>query len=106
MPNSNIVMVHKLQQAINGKGEKITYHTSQFYSIDQDRPVTKYTIRKTVFDERLGRYKNIDLFNTYSLIQVVLFLRDYWYRLNNQELPTDNEMWNKVRDKLNTEGGS
>lgn len=100
MPSSNITMVKKLQQAINSRGEKILYTTSQFYSDEQDRPVTIYSIKKAIFDEKTNRNINIKLFSSTSLIQIVLYLRDYWYELNGQEPPTDNEEWNKIRQGL------
>lgn len=90
-------MIHKLQQAINARGEKILYETKQFYSHDQDRPVTMYVIKKTYRNEATGRNKYEELFSSASQIQIVLFLRDYWYQLNDWELPTDNEMWNKAK---------
>lgn len=96
--NSNSTMIHKLQMAINSKGERITYNTSQFYSVDQDRPVTKYIIKKAIPDEdNPRRTHTVELFSAYSQIQIVLFLRDYWFKLNGMELPTDNKMWNMLR---------
>ena len=100
MPSSNITMVKKLQQAINSKGEKILYTTSQFYSDEQDRPVTIYSIKKAVFDEKRNKNINVELFSSTSLIQIVLFLRDYWYELNGFEIPTDNEEWNNIKRRL------
>ena len=83
--------------AINSKGERITYNTSQFYSIEQDRPVTKYIIKKNYYDKETKRTESTELFSAYSQIQIVLFLRDYWFKLNNIPLPTDNKMWNMLR---------
>ena len=94
---SNSVMIHKLQQAINGKGEKILYSTSQFYSDKQDRPVTIYCVKKAVFDEDKGKNINIELFKSTSQIQIVLFLRDLWFEINGWEVPQDNEMWNEIK---------
>ena len=93
-------MIKKLRAAINGKGEKLLYSTSEFFSESQQRPITIYTIKKAIWDEKRGRNKNVELFHSPSQIQIVLFLRDYWYRLTNQELPTDNETWNKIREKI------
>lgn len=103
MANSNSTMIHKLQRAINSKGEKLTYSTTQFYSNEQDRPVTKYTIKKAVYDERTQKNHHIELFSAYSQIQIVLFLRDYWYRLNGLPLPEANEVWNEIRAELRWE---
>ena len=100
MPNSNIAMIKKLQRALNNKGHKILYNTSQFYSDSQDRPITQHHIKKAVLNEETGRNNYIELFKSTSMIQVVLFMRDLWYLANNIELPTDNEEWNKIRDTL------
>jgi len=98
MPQSNSVMIHKLQQAINQKfGEKILYNKTQFYSDKQDRPVTMYILKKAVWDDDRKRNRNIELFSTTSQIQTVLFLRDLWYELNEWEVPTDNEEWNEAK---------
>lgn len=99
MANSNSVMIHKLQKAINGKGYKLLYSTSQFYSDKQDRPITQYHIKQSVYNEKTGRNRNEELFHSTSQIQIVLFLRDYWYIINNIPLPTDNEMWNDIKRK-------
>jgi hypothetical protein len=94
-------MIKKLQTAINGKGEKLLYQTSQFFSEEQNRPVTVYHIKKAVWDEEKNRSRNVELFKSTSQIQIVLYLRDYWYRLNNIPLPTDNEEWEKIKEKWN-----
>ena len=98
--NSNTPMIKKLRSAINLKGERLLYNTSEFYSEEQNRTVTIYTIKKQVWNPKLQKNKNIELFHSTSQIQIVLFLRDYWYTLNGMELPTDNEKWNKIREKI------
>lgn len=101
--NSNTTMIKKLRSAINLKGERLLYNTSEFYSEEQNRTVTIYTIKKQVWNPKLQKNKNIELFHSTSQIQIVLFLRDYWYTLNGMELPTDNEKWNKIREKIKEE---
>lgn len=87
--------------AINEKfHEKLLYNKTQWYSDKQDRPVTTYVIRKAVWNEEKGKSVNIELFKSTSQIQVVLFLRDYWYKLNGWEVPADNPMWEKVKEKI------
>ena len=54
---------------------------------------------KQVFDEKTGENTKVELFSNYSLLQMVFFMRDYWYLLNGIELPTDNETWNKIREE-------
>lgn len=102
---SNITMIKKLQRAINNRGERILYMTSQFYSDDEDRPITLYSIKKAVLDEKKGRNVNVELFKSTSQIQIVLFLRDYWYQLNGLEVPRDNEKWEEVKRKYKEHNG-
>ena len=96
---SNTVNIHRLQQAINGKGGKVLYRTSQFYSDKQNRPVTIYQVKQSIYDEKSGKHKAVELYKSTSQIQIVLFLRDLWFEMNGWELPTDNEMWNEIKAK-------
>lgn len=93
-------MIHNLQKALNLRGMRIMYSTSQFYSEQQDRPVTIYHIKQAVYDSGKQKFVNQELFNSTSQIQIVLFLRDLWYTINGKELPTDNEKWNAIRERL------
>lgn len=96
---SNSVNIHKLQTALNGKGYNILYSTSQFYSVKQDRPITTYQIRQAIVDEETKKSKSVELFKSTSQLQILLFLRDLWYEVNGWEVPTDNEMWNKAKER-------
>ena len=95
---SSVMMIRKLQSALNSKGMKIMYSTSQFYSEQEDRPVTVHHIKQAVYDPARGKYINFELFKSPSQIQIVLFLRDLWYTVNGKEVPQDNEAWNKIRN--------
>ena len=92
MSASNRVMIHKLQTAINNNGGIILLDKAQFFSDDQQRPITIYK----VCTRKANRKKEV-LFDSTSMIQIVLYLRDYWYWMQNKEIPTDNEMWNEVK---------
>lgn len=98
MPNSNSVMIHKLQHAINDKGGNLLYNTTQFYSETANRPVTIYIIKQAQWSEERQRMINVELFSSTSQIQIVLFLRDFWYKLNNWEVPTDNLVWEQAKE--------
>lgn len=98
---SNSTLIHKLQRALNSKGYKILYSTSQFYSDEQDRPVTLYLIKQAVYDEEKGKNVNVELFKSTSQIQVVLFLRDLWYEVNGLEVPYNNQTWNNIKEAEN-----
>lgn len=99
MPNSNSTMIHKLQVAINGKGEQILYNTKQFFSEKENRPVTVYIIRKPIYNSVKGRFVTEELFSSTSQIQIVLFLRDYWYKINGWNIPHDNKLWEDAKKK-------
>lgn len=91
-------LAKKLQTAINQRaGAKLVINTQQWYSQDKKRPVTIYIIRQVFVDPKTNHKKSIQLFKTYSQIQMLLFLRDFWYDLNNWEVPTDNEMWEGLK---------
>lgn len=92
MPSSNSVMVHKLQVALNSKGYRILCNRTQFYSEQQNRPVTIYKISQAIYDEQTGRYKHEELFSSASEIQEVLFLRNLWYVVTGREIPKTNQI--------------
>lgn len=92
--------IKKLQKAINEKYDaRILLNKTQFYSSKTDSPVELIIIKQAIWDSERQKYKNVELFSSSSDIQIVLWLRDYWYELNGWEIPTDNEEWNKARDK-------
>ena len=97
---NNATMIKKLQHALNNRGLKILYQTHQFYSEDQQRPVTSYHIKQAVWDEKTHKNRNIELFSSFSQIQVLLFLRDIWYEVNGWEIPADNQQWNEIKEKM------
>lgn len=92
--------IKKLQRAINEKyGEKILVNHNQFYSDTTNKVLEMIVIKKAIYDEEKGRNKNIELFSSTSDIQIVLWLRDYWYELNGWEVPIDNEEWQKAKQR-------
>jgi len=92
MPRSNSNMIYKLQVALNSKGLRILCNRSQFYSDQQNRPVTMYKISQSVFNENTGKCNHIELFSSASEIQIVLFMRNLWYAVNGKEIPPTNQM--------------
>lgn len=96
-------LAKKLQNAINSRiDEKLLICTQQWFSHDRQRPITVYVIRKSVFLEEKNKPITKDMFKTYSQVQMVLWLRDYWYKLNGWEIPTDNPEWEEVKKNGNT----
>ncbi len=98
--NSNQVMIRKLRNAINKKGGKITYSTTEIFLENQPYPSTMYIIKQAEKNDKTGKNKYEELFHTFSQIQIVLFLRDYWYILNDIPLPAANPKWNAVRKTI------
>lgn len=92
MPTSNTQMIHKLQVALNSRGMKILCNRSQFYSDEQQRPVTVYKVAQSVWNENTQRYNHEELFSSASQIQVVLFMRNLWYLINDKPIPPTNKM--------------
>lgn len=88
------VLLKRLQTAVNRQfGVKIVLNTTQFYSDKEDRPINIYSIK-----QKVGKGYE-ELFHSCSLIQMLLFMRDYWHILNKWDLPMDNEMWNNIREE-------
>lgn len=99
MPQSNTVMIKKLQRAINEKfDQRLLINRQQWYSKSQDRPVTTYIIKQAVWDDQRQKFINLELFKSSSEIQIVLWMRDKWYELNGWDIPQDNATWNKIKD--------
>ena len=92
MPTSNSTMMYKLQVALNSKGYKILNSRSQFYSEQQNRPITIYKLSQSVFDEYAHKARHIELFSTASQIQMVLFMRNLWFLVQGKEIPPTNKM--------------
>ena len=94
-----IKTMRTLQRALEFNGELILIATSQFYSIDKHKVVTRYHVKKQVQEEGSDKNKStqIELFSSCSQIQIVLFLRDYLYEVLGWEIPTDNEIWNQAK---------
>ena len=92
--------IKKLQRAINDKfGEKILINHHQFFSDDSKRVIEYIDISKAIWDEDKGKRVNIKVFSSASDVQIVLWLRDYWYELNGWEIPKDNPEWIAARKK-------
>lgn len=89
--------IFKLQTAINSRGHKLLFNNTQFYSEERGRPITIYHIKDSIYNAQTNRYESKELFSSPSHLQIVFFLRDYWYALNGWKLPDDNEIWNEIR---------
>lgn len=92
MPSSNSTMIWKLQVALNSKGLRILCNRSQFFSDQQNRPVTIYKISQSIKNETTGKNNHVELFSSASEIQIVLFMRNLWYAVNGKPIPPTNKV--------------
>lgn len=92
--------IKKLIQALNSKGEMLMMNKKQFMG-REGRPHNVFSVTKAEWDGDKNKYKSIEIYKSTSLIRVALFLRDRWFSINGWELPTDNEMWNRIREAEN-----
>lgn len=97
MANKYLNTAKRLQKAINDTfGLRILINSTQWYSEDKKCAISVYTIKQVVINEN-GKKNTIELFKSYSTVQLTLFLRDFWYELNGWEVPTDNPIWEEVK---------
>ena len=98
MPSgAQIKTIRKLQRALELEGALILIATSQFYSMEKHKVVTRYHVKKQIPSEERNKSTQVELFSSCSQIQVTLFLRDYLYEVQGKEVPTDNEIWNQIK---------
>ena len=109
MANNNNNMIYKLQLALNRKGYQVLVNRTQFYSEQQQRPVTKYVCSQSRPNLMTGKNKHVTLFEAFSTIQMVLFLRNLWFMVNKREIPQTNHIkgadkfekaWAEARDTI------
>ena len=79
-------------------GVKLLIQQRQWYSDKKDMAMTMYVIQELRTNDA-GKKISIELFKTYSQVQLVLFMRDYWYKLNGWEIPTNNPIWEEMKEK-------
>ena len=99
MAGSMIGTINKLQKAINAKNGRVIINHTQFYSEQSKRAIGQYTIKQAYWNEEKGRTESYELFSSYSQLQTVLFLRDYWFHMNHWKIPEDNKEWIEFREK-------
>lgn len=101
---ANLMQTSKrLMQAINSRGHKLTLSIKQFIG-REGQPHNMYSVNRAFWNEEKGKYIHEELYSTTSMVRITLFLRDMWFELNNWELPTDQEAWNRIREELRKNG--
>lgn len=99
MAGNLFVTSRKLLTALNSRGHKLTFNTKQFMGTE-GRPHNYYSICKATYSKEHKKYMHSELYSTSSMVRIVLFLRDMWYLENGWELPTDQKLWNSIREDL------
>lgn len=100
-------LIRKIQKACNVLyGEQLLYNINQFYSPQQKREINRYVLLKQIDNPDTGKSSREELYSTYSLINMVCFIRDYWYLLNGLDLPDDNKRWSELRKETILVNGS
>lgn len=88
----------KLVKALNTRGYMLTFSYKQFMG-REGKPHNYYSINKAAWNEEKGKYHHTELYSSTSMVRIVLYLRDMWYKENGWELPTDQELWNTIRSE-------
>lgn len=89
--------IKKLQRALQFEGELILISTTQFYSVDKHKTVTRYHVKKQIQSDDKNKSSQVELFSSCSQIQITLFLRDYYYEITGQAIPHDNLYWEQCK---------
>jgi len=90
--------IGKLIKALNMKGYMLMYNKKQFMGVE-GQPHNLYVITQAKWEPLKNRYGQVEVYKSTSTVRVVLFLRDLWFLECGKELPTDNQMWNEIREK-------
>lgn len=89
--------IRKLKIAIRQKANiKLLITTKEWFSEEKQVLMPYYIISQHHYDAKTRKSSQEELFRCGNKIKVLLFLRDYWYTLNNWEIPKD-EYWNEQK---------
>ena len=89
----------KLIAVFNFIDYNLTFSIKQFMG-REGKPINYYSVNKAVWNDDRHRYDSVELYSSASLLRIVMYLRDMWYKEIGRELPTDQPIWNKVREQL------
>lgn len=76
--------VNKLQKALIQRGHIYKLNTYQFHSEEQNRLITGYRIMQKRPSE-----KDVELLNTCSQVEVLMWFVEAWERVKNENSTTD-----------------
>lgn len=89
--------IKRLKIAIRQKANiKLLITTKEWFSEEKQVLMPYYIISQHHYDAKTRKSSQEELFRCGNKIKVVLFLRDYWYTLNNWEIPKD-DYWNEQK---------
>ena len=89
--------IKKLIEALNQRGYMLMYNKKQFMG-REGKPHNLYSVTQAKWDADKNKYGSVEIYKSTSTVRVVLFLRDLWFKANDWEIPTDNQMWNEIRE--------
>lgn len=80
--------INKLQRALINKGIIYKINTYQFYSKEQQRLITGYSItQKQAYKKKNSEMstKNVELLNTCSQVEVLKWFAEEWRKVNGNQ---------------------
>lgn len=77
-------LIRKLQTAILNKGVKVKVNTHQFFSKEQTRMMTSYTVTERKWSKFKGKMTDQVVLKTCSTVEVVKFLAKMLEELQNE----------------------
>lgn len=93
--------INRLKIAIRQKsGIKLLVTTKEWFSEQKQVLMPYYIVYQHHYDEKTKKSSQEELFRCGNKIQVVLFLRDYWFKLNGWEIPKD-DYWDEKKERYN-----
>lgn len=93
--------IKKLKIAIRNKYNiKLLITTKEWFSEQKQVLMPYYIIYQHHYDAKTKKSSQEELFRCGNKVQVVLFLRDYWYTLNGWDIPKD-KFWDEKKERYN-----
>lgn len=92
-------LIKKLKIAIRQKANiKLLITTKEWFSEQKNVLMPYYIIYQYHYDPETKKAYQEELFRCGNKVQVLLFLRDYWYTLNGWEIP-NNDYWDEKKER-------
>lgn len=93
--------IKRLKIAIRQKADiKLLITTKEWFSESKQVLMPYYIISQHHYNSETKKSTQEEIFRCGNKIQVVLFLRDYWYNLNGWDIPKD-EYWDEKKERYN-----